>query len=305
MDKERAKFILQSYRPDGGDADEPVFAEALGLVARDRELGEWLAEERAQDAAFAAILAKVEIPEDLREAVFEVLEGAQEHPAEFDADFVGALAAVRPPAGLRAEILAARAVGPRGPLTGEESSRSRRGIFRAVWWASAVAAVIVVSFAVAAFFAEAGGNDLAGNTPGEVESSAVAMLRSPFFSLDLQNDRQAALFEWLQERQLPTPAELPKGLQGVRCIGCKFVEVGDRKTPGSLICYRKDGSMVHLVTIDRKAVDAGSLAELDGAVRGCHDCPKNIGWSMTRWADEKHAYFLLAQMESERLASLF
>ena len=54
MDKEQAKFILQSFRPDGADAQDPDFAEALALAAQDRELGDWLASERAQDAAFAA-----------------------------------------------------------------------------------------------------------------------------------------------------------------------------------------------------------------------------------------------------------
>ena len=66
MDKERAKFVLQSFRPDGEDVNEPAFAEALELAAKDRELGEWLAAERAQDAAFAAMLSDVEIPEDRR-----------------------------------------------------------------------------------------------------------------------------------------------------------------------------------------------------------------------------------------------
>ena len=63
MDKEQAKFILQCFRPDGGDALDTDFAEALGLATKDRELGEWLVKERSTDAAFAAALESVEIPE--------------------------------------------------------------------------------------------------------------------------------------------------------------------------------------------------------------------------------------------------
>ncbi len=53
MDKEEARFILRCFRPDGADAENPDFAQALGWAAKDRELGEWLARERACDAGFA------------------------------------------------------------------------------------------------------------------------------------------------------------------------------------------------------------------------------------------------------------
>ncbi|MEI7928288.1 MAG: hypothetical protein WCH40_07030 [Verrucomicrobiales bacterium] len=50
MNKEQARFILHSFRPDGADAADSDFAQALHLAAEDRELGEWLARERARDA---------------------------------------------------------------------------------------------------------------------------------------------------------------------------------------------------------------------------------------------------------------
>lgn len=305
MDKERAKFILQSFRPNGGDAGEPVFAEALKLAAGDRELGEWLAAERAEDAAFAAVLSHLKIPEDLREAIFEVLEGAQDRPAEFDADFVGALAAVRPPSGLREEILGAMEVEYEEQKVEKITRPHRRGYFRVALWTSSVAAVVAVVVGVAAFFAGAGGNALAGTTPQQVESSAIKMLESPFFSLDLQNDRQAALYDWLQKRNLPTPDQLPAGLRGVPGIGCKYLEVGEKQSRGSLICYQKEGMTVHLVIVGREVMEVDVIKQWKEAVEGCHDCPKNEGWAMTRWADEKYAYFLLGKVESEQLAALF
>lgn len=302
MDKERAKFILGSFRPDGEDADEPAFAEALALAARDRELGEWLADERAQDAAFAAILADVEIPEDLRDAIFEVLEGAQDHPADFDADFVGALAAVRPPEGLRDQILGAMEVEQK---VVEMPERHRRGYFKAAMWTTSVAAVIAVVVGVGFFFAGAGGNALAGTTPLELQDSAVDLLEDPFLSLDLQNDRQAVLTEWLSERDLPTPAELPEGLKGVRGIGCKRLEIGEGKSRGSLICFIKDGERYHLITVKRESVKTDKMGDLEGAGEFCYDCPRNPGWAVTRWSDREHAYFLLGKMEAGQLAGLF
>lgn len=302
MDKERAKFILQSFRPDGEDVNEPAFAEALGLAAKDRELGEWLAAERAQDAAFAAMLSDVKIPDDLRDAIFEVLEGASDHPAEFDADFVGALASLRAPEGLRDQILGAMEVEQK---VVEMPSKHKRGYFKTFMWTTSAAAVIAIMFVVTVFFAGAGGHALAGTTPMEVERSAIEMLKSPFFSLDLQNDRQAALYEWLSEKSLPAPELLPEGLRGVKGVGCKFLEIGESKSRASLICYKKNGTVVHLVMMERKALLAEDMNGIKGAVGGCHDCPINKGWAMTSWADAEHAFFLLSKMESGELAKVF
>lgn len=302
MDKERAKFILQSFRPDGEDADEPAFAEALGLAAKDRELGEWLAAERAQDAAFSAMLSDMKIPDDLRDAIFDVLEGAGDHPAEFDADFVGALASLRAPDGLRDQILGAMEVELK---VVELPAQHKRGYFKTFMWTTSAAAVVAIMFAVTVFFAGAGGHALAGTTPMEVQHSAIEMLESPFFSLDLQNDRQAALYEWLKEKNLPSPELLPEGLRELKGVGCKFLEIGDTKSRASLICYQKNGDTVHLVMMERKVLVADQMNEIKGAVNGCHDCPVNTDWAMTSWADTEHTYFLLSKMESGELAAVF
>ena len=302
MDKERAKFVLQSFRPDGEDASEPAFAEALELAAKGRELGEWLAAERAQDAAFAAMLSNLEIPEDLRDAIFGVLEGAQDQPAEFDADFVGALASVHPPEGLRDQILGAMEI---EQSVVEMPQRHKRGFFKAAMWTISAAAVVAIIVAVGAFFAGAGGNALAGTTPKEVEYSAIAMLESPFFSLDLHNDRQAALYEWLDGRDLPQPEQLPKGLDDVKGVGCKLLEIGEGKHRASLVCYKKNDKVVHLVMMERRAIDSDQMNELKYAARTCRDCDENDEWAVTRWADAEHAYFLLSKMEPDELAETF
>ena len=301
MDKVRAKFVLQSFRPDGADADEPAFAEALALAAKDRDLGEWLADERSQDAEFAERLLDLKIPNDLREAIFEVLEGAKDEPAEFDADFVGALASVRPPEGLRDQILGAMEM--EGKVV--EMPKKKRGFFKTAIWATSAAAVVLAMVVVTFFFAGAGGNALAGTTPQELEYSAIEMLESRLFSLDLRNDRQAALYEWLEGKNLPKPDQLPKGLDGVKGVGCKILKIGAGKKKGSLICYRKDGQTVHLVMMERETLDDANLSDLSDAEKQCRGCEKKSGWAVTRWADAENAYLLLGQMEPEELAKLF
>ena len=48
MDREQARFILQSLRPDGTDVASADFEEALIVAAQDSVLGEWLAAEREE-----------------------------------------------------------------------------------------------------------------------------------------------------------------------------------------------------------------------------------------------------------------
>src|SRR5262245_6410082 len=111
MDKEEARFILRCFRPDGADAENPDFAEALAWAAKDRELGEWLARERAQDADFATALNSVGIPPVLREEILVSLAmergAAAMYPDSFDASVIGAMAGICPPSSLRGEILSA------------------------------------------------------------------------------------------------------------------------------------------------------------------------------------------------------
>lgn len=69
MNNEQAKFILGAYRPDGRDAGDPTFAEALAQARSDPALGAWLAREQAFDGAVAAKLRTVAPPAGLREAI--------------------------------------------------------------------------------------------------------------------------------------------------------------------------------------------------------------------------------------------
>lgn len=69
MDNREAKFILKAYRPEGRDAANPDFREALEQAERDPELGVWLQQERAFDDAFAAKLKEVPVPPNLKEEI--------------------------------------------------------------------------------------------------------------------------------------------------------------------------------------------------------------------------------------------
>ena len=298
MDNQRAQFILQSFRPDGADAHDPDFAEALALATEDRELGEWLARERAQDAAFAHALADLEIPEDLRDAVLAMFGNEEGQLTEFDSGFIGALASVRAPDGLRDQILDAMEV--------EQKVVPIRRSPKILKWASSAVAVIAVMAVVFVFFGFSGGNVLAGSTPQEVEYSAIEMLESPFFSLDKTNDRQAALYEWLKGEDLPSPEVLPEGLKGLKGVGCKLLKIGENKHEASLICYRQENdTIVHLVMMEKVALNCGELCEITSADGNCRDCDKNDEWAVTQWSDAEHAFLLLSKMKPSEMKALF
>ncbi len=69
MDKQEAKLLLHSYRPDGRDASDPAFAEALALAGQDAELGRWLEGECELDKVIGQRLREFPVPPDLRQAV--------------------------------------------------------------------------------------------------------------------------------------------------------------------------------------------------------------------------------------------
>lgn len=71
MDNQQAKFILECYRPDGQDAIDPHFAEALQQAERDPDLANWFAAERALDAAIAGKIKQAPVPADLRAAILD------------------------------------------------------------------------------------------------------------------------------------------------------------------------------------------------------------------------------------------
>lgn len=73
MDKQEAKLILQSYRSNGRDANDPAFAEALVMAQNDPELREWFAQEQARDGAICNRLKDSPIPTDLKNAILSGL----------------------------------------------------------------------------------------------------------------------------------------------------------------------------------------------------------------------------------------
>ncbi len=294
MDEDRARFILRSFRPDGADVDDQDFAEALAMAMEHRELGEWLAEERAFDGAFAKALCSVELPENLRDDIFGCLAGER---ADFpqaqdghDAALIGALASIHPPAGLRDEILAAM-----------DRTAQAGGVTKPVWRRFAMPLAAAAGVALA--FLMTRKNDskpiAAGPLPVEVvQAGFIRTFESPLFSLDEQRDDQRLLIENLKSRKLPCPGCLPPGLQNVKGIGCRELVIDGKA--GSLICFdERENGIVHLVIFRREDV-CGELP-----CREHPDFAQKGHWAAARWEDEKNVFILIGNTNVRKLASLF
>lgn len=77
MNNQEARFILEAYRPDGHDATEPMFAEALAQAEHDPELRAWFERQRKFDATIASKLREFAPPPELRGAILAGVRASQ------------------------------------------------------------------------------------------------------------------------------------------------------------------------------------------------------------------------------------
>ena len=302
MDKEQARFILRSFRAGGADNSDPDFAEALKLANADQDLGQWLASERAFDAAFADALVKVPLPEPLRENILAHLaieRGDMPQAADaLDAAMIGALASFQPPASLRVEVLTAMERSP-------QTARQQVNWARLARWAMLPVAA-AAGIALALFVAQRPQSEpplvVATFTPlpvDVVENEFIHAFESKGYSLDKRRADNRMLINHLKQRKLPCPKTLPRGLAKVQGVGCRELVI-DGKV-GSIICFKEhENGTVHLVIFRRQDV-CGCLPPRNEPQLSNHG-----KWVVARWADAEWVFVLLAEdSDPVRLAALF
>lgn len=316
MDKEHAKFILQSFRPDGADAGNPDFAEALQVAAEDRELSLWLAQERAHDAMFAAALMSVNIPEGLRDEILSVMDsdgGGKDLSSEMDALFVGAMAHLSPPKGLRDQIISAMEV-ERGTRALKDDSVKISETVKVVkfpmrWLnVAAIAALLIlgVLFSFPGFI----GNESGGKAVEKLKLAQVQLGSGKHINaaheVDITDDSIEGVNTWLAGQGMPVANTVPKGL--VSCDvrgGCKLTL--DNGVQASMIQFKKkDKGEYYLMILDLNSVeDADKLLNLSEVkLQKCKNCPYTQ-FNIRSWRDEDKAYILLTKSDSKELAELF
>ena len=337
MDKKHAKFILQSYRPDGADVADPDFQEALQHAAEDRELGQWLAQERSHDSIFVDALVSVSIPEALREEIIEMMEYGDveaDMSSDFDALFVGAMSEQVPPAGLRDQILSAMEVEKSG---GELVESNKVVKFPTQWLnvaAAAAVAVLGITFIYPKLSNPSGGNQadivvaddvttdnqVVDLTPVKQTVTTVdkaqsevnmltmkaGMVLNASYEVDMPSDSFALVNTWLEEEGMPIAKAVPEALISLDVKGGKKVTF-DNGIEGSLILFNNEKSEdYYLMVLDLDAVKnskyLSSLSEV--GLKKCYGCPLTK-FNTATWKDSSEAYFLLTKSEEERMLELF
>lgn len=297
MDKEAARFILHSFRPDGADAGDPDFAEALKLATENRELGEWLASERAFDSAFANALVTVNLPENLREDIMACLasERGDFPQAEdgTDAAWIGALASIQPPPALRDAVLAAM---DRTQTMEEPPANVSK--FRRLMIPLAAAAGIALAFLVTRGPSPTAVVKNQGVPIGVVQANFVRTFESPAFALEEKQDDKNVLISHLRERKLPCPGCLPPGLQNLKGIGCRELIVDGKR--GSLICFEMgENGIVHMVVFRREDV-SGDFPSLDQPV-----ITKDGKWTSAKWEHDGKVFLVMSNAKQCEMPKLF
>jgi hypothetical protein len=69
MTNEDAKLVLSAYRPNGEDARDPFFEQALQQAKLDPELMEWFEKQRAFDRVIIAKIRTIEPPASLNSQI--------------------------------------------------------------------------------------------------------------------------------------------------------------------------------------------------------------------------------------------
>ncbi len=294
MDKEEARFILQSFRPDGADADDRDFAEALAIAIEDRDLCVWLANERAFDAAFSKALATVDLPETLRHDILGCLAaergGAPPATEPLDHALIGAFSSIPVPENLRSRVLAAVRTSGQLPV-----------VRRPLWYRLGLPLAAAAGVAAAFLLTRPAEDSLRlsnRKVPVDiVQANFIRAFEAPDFTLDEKREDHRQLLDALKKRKLPCPCSLPHGLAKVKGIGCRELVIDGKH--GSIICFdERTNGVVHLVVFRRE--------DIDGEVpTGKPHLSQDGRWATARWQYNDNVMILIAATDVEKLASLF
>ncbi|MFC5051636.1 hypothetical protein ACFPK9_13605 [Rubritalea spongiae] len=325
MDKQQAKFLLRSFRPDGEDAHMPEFADALRLATEDREVGEWLAQERATDAAFAKALNEVPIPDGLRDEILAVLEydgQVEEVDTELDSLLAAGMAMISPPEGLREQILTAMEM--EQSSVSEESNVTDVGMWR---WLSVAGAAAVVAVGTFLTINKPEQNTQAPaivvNTPATssvIDSNAVRpvsvhnavqemadkLVDPEGIDLNTNLSCEHAAKDFLTDKHSPVPSTLPQGLKDAKLVGARDMLLQSGQ-PVSLLCFEKEGmGMVHIMVVESKHLEDPDVLDSMKSVslKSCFGCDKTH-FNTVHWKEGETAYVMLTKANKQDMVNLF
>lgn len=297
MDKDKAKFVLESFRPDGADTQDADFAEALQLATEDRELGGWLVRERAFDAEFAEALARVNLPAGLRESVLlAMVQDGGDFPKVDMAEegkWIVAMAKIEIPKGLRERVVTAM----------DQTAKVHQGNFgwKRIGIPVAAAAGVALAFVAMRDMEMTAAPVAENNAKVPVEAVAAGFVRtfeSPIFSLDKMSGEPPQLVSYLRGKGLPCgEGYLPPGLRNTKGLGCREMTIDGIK--GSLICFDEKNGTVHLLIFRKEDVQGKLPGMSDPQIKQSGD------WAEASWEKDGYVFTMMSLRKKSEFDEFF
>ena len=319
MNREQARFILQSLRPDGTDKASADFEEALIVAAEDSVLGAWLLAERRRDSIIAAAFEDVPVPPALMNEILTAVSleqgtgASSEELAGNEAGRREERSSVQPqsPAGisdrnqmtvLKVEI-AGRASGLTSPgysLDYTSSGKRKEGMMKVVL----LTGLLVVGAFVAFELTSSNPDSMAsGREPMTLqalgrEALVVVSQELPF---ELQGNDLYGYQDWIRAEGGPRFdfRALPRKISGGQLLGCRVSTVGEARA--AHLCFEVENVPVHVFvvpTMPIKDAPAGWRVAAD-----CWTCPET-GVAVVAQRFESRILFFLSECEEQVLTDL-
>ena len=315
MDREQARFILQSLRPDGTDEESADFEEALGVASEDAALGAWLSAERKRDAAIAATFEDIPVPASLPEDILAAVrleKGSRASSEDLAADQAG-LREVRSQVQvgasdekqmtvLKVEV-AGRASGLTSPgysLDYTSSGERKEGMMKVVL----LTGLLVVG-AFAAFELTSSNPDsmASGREPMTLqalgrEALVVVSQELPF---ELQGNGLYGYQDWIRAEGGPRFdfMALPRKISEGQLLGCRVSTVGEARA--AHLCFEVENVPVHVFVVPTMPVkDAPSGWRV---AADCWTCPET-GVAVVAQRLESRIWFFLSEHKEQVLTDL-
>ncbi|MGB0744582.1 MAG: hypothetical protein ACPGSB_08650 [Opitutales bacterium] len=240
MQRDEAKAILELCRPGRmEDHQDPLIAEAIGLLETDAELKAWFDQQQALDARISETYNQIEPPTDLKATI---LAGMRAHrlrsESERESDGV--------PNAQQAAILSGAHDKMDPPTTSQ------------VWWRNpwiGIAAVFAVLFALAMVSRNEPPTQYASNAQVTLQAGIPPMIQFLASEIDTIKSQKRSfakqctepknLQSYLASVGAPSPQKIPASIESAPSLGCFTLDYNGVKL--GMICF-KESDVIHLIT---------------------------------------------------------
>ena len=318
MDREQARFILQSLRPDGTDKASADFEEALIVAAEDSVLGAWLSAECRRDATIAAAFEDVPVPPALMNEILTAVRLEQGAGAPLEEVVVNEagrreLNPLRsePPVGisagnqmtvLKVEIAGRASVLASPGCSADHTSSGKRkeGMVKVVLLTGLLVVGAFAAFEVTSSKPNSMVSEREPMTLQALGREALIVL-SQELPFELQGNDLYGYQDWLRAEGGPRFdfRALPRKISGGQLLGCRVSKIGE--TRAAHLCFEVENIPVHVFvvpTMPIKNAPAGWRVAAD-----CWTCPET-GVAVVAQRLESRIWFFLSEHEEQVLTDL-